>query len=67
LLKTILLLKENTEPTEPISSGLWRLPLREADATPGCTCDRWGHPCADCVESKPQARNTRRKFSLVKK
>ena len=20
----------------------------------GCRCDRWGHPCPDCLERKPQ-------------
>jgi len=66
-MNTILLLKENAEPIDSISLKLRRLSRHEDDAKPGCTCDRWGHPCADCVELKPQARTTRRKFSLVKK
>ena len=66
-MKTILLLKENTEPTEPISSKLWRLRGHKADATPGRTCDRWGHPCPDCVEQKPADTSAHPRFLLVKK
>ena len=64
---TILLLKEKTEPKDLVSRDPLRLATHAGDAMPGCTCDRWGHPCADCVELKPQARTTRRNFSLVKK
>jgi len=66
-MNTILLLKENAEPTDSISFKMRPLTKHEDDATPGCTCDRWGHPCADCVEPKPQARTTRQNFSLVRK
>jgi hypothetical protein len=24
----------------------------------GCRCDRWGHPCPDCLERKRQLRST---------
>ena len=63
----ILLLNQNTEPSDPISSKLRRLTIHDDAATPGCTCDRWGHPCDDCVELQPQTPTTRRNFSLVKK
>jgi hypothetical protein len=51
-MKTILLLNDES------GSGKLRLqntavtkvtaPAREG--SPGCNCDRWGHPCTDCVE-----------------
>lgn len=67
LTNTILLLKENAEPTDWISFKLRSLTRLEGDATPGCTCDRWGHPRSDRVDIKPQARTRRPRFSLVKK
>ena len=67
LMNTILLLKQKTEPTDLVPRDPLRFATRADDATPGCTCDRWGHPCDDCVELKPQAPTTRRNFSLVKK
>jgi hypothetical protein len=66
-MNTILLLKENTQPTDSISFKSRPLTRHEDAAVPGCTCDRWGHPCPGCVESKPKTRTTLRKFSLVKK
>ena len=24
--------------------------------TPGCNCDRWGHPCPNCVERNVQPK-----------
>jgi len=24
--------------------------VRESEARAGCNCDRWGHPCAGCVD-----------------
>ena len=65
-MNTILLLKEKTESVDRVSRNPLRLRTHADDATAGSTCDRWGHPCPDCVQSKPQARTTRRKFSLIK-
>ena len=66
-MNTILLLEEKTKPAERVRRDPLRAMSYEDEATPGCTCDRWGHPCAGCVEVKPQARTTRPKFPLVKK
>jgi hypothetical protein len=30
--------------------------LREPEAVAGCTCDRWGHPCLGCDDSKVQPK-----------
>jgi hypothetical protein len=66
-MSTILLLEEKTKPADRVARDLVHPARHAGNATPGCTCDRWGHPCPDCVEPRPQARTTLRKFSLVKK
>ena len=66
-MNTILLLEEKTDPADRVCRDPLRPTNHEDAAAPGCTCDRWGHPCADRVELKPEARTTRRRFSLVKK
>jgi len=30
--------------------------LRESQARAGCNCDRWGHPCARCLDTKNQMK-----------
>lgn len=65
-MNTILLLDEKTKPADRVSRELVRTTRRASEAIPGCTCDRWGHPCPDCVEPKLRPRTTRPKFSLVK-
>jgi hypothetical protein len=27
---------------------------RASEGSPGCNCDRWGHPCTECVERNTQ-------------
>jgi len=66
-MSTILLLEEKTKPADRVARDLVHPTRYAGDATLGCTCDRWGHPCLDCAEPKPQARTTLRKFSPVKK
>ena len=66
-MNTILFLEEKSESADRVSRALQSPTRHEGDATPGCTCDRWGHPRPDCVEPKPQPRTTLRQFSLVKK
>ena len=61
-MNTILLLKEDAEPTDSISFKLRPLTRHEDDATRGCTCDRWGHRCLGCVEPKSEARTMRQIF-----
>jgi hypothetical protein len=29
---------------------------RPGEGTPGCSCDRWGHPSPDCVEHNVQVQ-----------
>ena len=29
---------------------------RPSEGTPGCSCDRWGHPSPDCVEHNVQVQ-----------
>ena len=64
---TILLLKEKTEPKDLVSRDPLRLATHAGDAMPGCTCDRWGHPCDDCVELEPQAQNYAPEFFVSEK
>jgi hypothetical protein len=44
-------------------------PARDVDLAiepQACTCDRWGHPCDDFVDTKLSNRSPRPKFSAVK-
>jgi hypothetical protein len=56
-MKTILLLNDKTMPaTAMLQNGAPRgLTAREFEATAGCNCERWGHPCPDSVERNIQA------------
>jgi hypothetical protein len=57
-MKTILSLHdETTQPTQLLHDTVRaRLPLHETEAVAGCNCDRWGHPCAGCVEHVAQPK-----------
>lgn len=53
-MKTTFLLKdENTQVKlmlqDPIHTKGF---LSETEAVAGCNCDRWGHPCAGCLDHK---------------
>jgi hypothetical protein len=37
--------------------------VRPPEGAPGCNCDRWGHPCAGCVERNVQAQGGGSDFS----
>ena len=55
-MKTILLLHDEAkQPPQLFRNALpAKLPVRETEAVAGCNCDRWGHPCAGCLErNKP--------------
>jgi hypothetical protein len=58
-MKTILLLSDEARYSEPLLQGAVRteMTLHDSRARAGCNCDRWGHPCPDCVERniKPNA------------
>jgi hypothetical protein len=61
----ILLLEEKSEAVKQID---WPRMLRQPDdATPGCTCDRWGHPCLSRVQCESQPTENHRQFLSVKK
>ena len=53
-MKPILLLNDEPETVrlmlgEATSGGVAG---RETEARAGCNCDRWGHPCAGCLDRK---------------
>jgi hypothetical protein len=58
-MKTILLLSDEARHSQPLLQDAVRTKviLHDSGARAGCTCDRWGHPCPDCVERnvKPKA------------
>jgi hypothetical protein len=58
-MKTTLLLSDEPETARLTLKGVasGELTVRESEARAGCNCDRWGHPCPDCVERnvKPKA------------
>jgi hypothetical protein len=53
-MKPILLLNDETEivrlTLEEVTSG--GMARYESEARAGCNCDRWGHPCAGCLDRK---------------
>lgn len=50
-MKTTLLLADEAETTRLMLKDIAfeQSPVRETNAHAGCNCDRWGHPCAGCV------------------
>jgi len=54
-MKTILL-KERTEAADLVIPILPDIDTDRDEPHIGCTCDRWGHPCADSDESKAESR-----------
>ena len=59
-MKTILLLHdEATQPKQLLRNALpAKVPFRETEAVAGCNCDRWGHPCAGCLERTNESRRS---------
>jgi hypothetical protein len=57
-MKAILLLNDETAPPrsrlQNVAGG--KVTVRPSEGTPGCNCDRWGHPCPNCVEYKVQPK-----------
>jgi hypothetical protein len=53
-MKPILLLNDEPEIVrlmlEKVTSG--GMAGHESEARAGCNCDRWGHPCAGCLDRK---------------
>jgi hypothetical protein len=55
-MKTILLLHDEGGPPKPRLQSVAgsKVTQRPTERTPGCNCDRWGHPSPDCVEHNVQ-------------
>jgi hypothetical protein len=57
-MKTILLLHDESGSLEPRFQNVAcsKVTQRASEGTPGCNCDRWGHPYPDRVEHNVQAQ-----------
>ena len=57
-MKTILLLPDESGSPKPRLQNVAgsRVTQRPSEGTPDCSCDRWGHPSADCVEHNVQVQ-----------
>ena len=55
-MKTILLLHDESGSPKPRLQNVAgsKVTQRPSEGTPGCSCDRWGHPSPDCVEHNVQ-------------
>lgn len=57
-MKTVLLLHDENGSPKPrlqnVAGG--KVTQRPSEGTPGCTCDRWGHPYPDCLEHNVQVQ-----------
>jgi hypothetical protein len=57
-MKTVLLLHDENGSPKPrlqnVAGG--KVTPRPSEGTPGCTCDRWGHPFPDCLEHNVQVQ-----------
>jgi len=53
---TILFLNDKSGSGKPglpnVASS--KVTVHPSEGSPGCNCDRWGHPCPDCVERNVQ-------------
>ena len=57
-MKTILLLHDESGSPKPRFQNVAgsKVTQRASGGTPGCNCDRWGHPYPDRVEHNVQAQ-----------
>ena len=57
-MKTILLLHDESGSPKPRLQNVAgsKVTQRPSEGTPGCSCDRWGHPSPDRVEHNVQAQ-----------
>jgi hypothetical protein len=57
-METTLLLNDETGPPMPGWQNVAgsKVTVRPSEGTPGCNCDRWGHPCPGCDERKVQPK-----------
>ena len=63
-MRTILLLHDESESPKPRLQNVAgsKVTQHPREGTPGCSCDRWGHPFPDCIE-----HNLRGRTSLLRK
>ena len=66
-MKTMLPLRERSEPVPPESSKSARFFTNERDTKARYTCDRWGHPYADFLDRKPKVALGRPEIFVRKK
>ncbi|HEY4271917.1 MAG TPA: hypothetical protein VGM65_07915 [Candidatus Udaeobacter sp.] len=57
-MKTSLLLNDESRPANLMLQNIapTKTTPRETEAVVGCNCDRWGHPCPNCVEQNVQPK-----------
>jgi hypothetical protein len=57
-MQTTLLLNDESTPAKLMLQNVAgsKVTQRPSEGTPGCSCDRWGHPSADCVEHNVQVQ-----------
>ena len=57
-MKTILLLHDESGSPKPRFQNVAgsKVTQRPSEGTPGCNCDRWGHPSPDYVEHNVQVQ-----------
>jgi len=57
-MKTILLVHDESGSPKPSLQNVAgsKVAQRPSEGTPGCSCDRWGHPSADGVEHNAQVQ-----------
>jgi hypothetical protein len=57
-MKTILLLPDKSRSANPRLQNVagCKVIQRPSEGTPGCSCDRWGHPSPDYVEHNVQVQ-----------
>jgi hypothetical protein len=67
-MKTTLLLNNETRAAKLMlhENAPTNVIVRESAAVAGCTCDRWGHPCPGCDESKVQPKTKFAEFIPAK-
>jgi hypothetical protein len=63
-MRPILLLSDETTPRRQLLQDAAHTNVRvyHAEASAGCNCDRWGHPCPGCIEANV---NRKRNFQFT--
>jgi hypothetical protein len=66
-MKSILLLHDENGSPKPRLQNVAgsKVTQRPSEGTPGCNCDRWGHPSPDCVEHNVHWANHKHSSALA--